>query len=136
MKTRSAAVQGALAVIGLVAAYVTWQRPDRDVGSDVVVLELGKNDIQSVRYDDPRRTIQLVHDDDGYWVRQTEKPPPPAPAKETASTGVDGGTTLAAAAQATDGGTAVAATATSPTPAIGSRRAKRDMRGIPPHRWP
>lgn len=131
MKTRSAAVQGALALIGLVAAYVTWQRPDRDIGSDVVVLELGKNDIQSVRYDDPRRTIQLVHDEDGYWVQQTEKPPkpaPPAPAKETASTGADGGTTLTAAAQATDGGTAVAAAATSPAPPTPAEPVKPKMR--------
>ncbi len=60
MKSRGATIQGALALTGLVAAYATWQRePDRAVGSEVVVLDLGRGDLERVRYDDGSKWLEL-----------------------------------------------------------------------------
>ncbi|MBX5483061.1 MAG: DUF4340 domain-containing protein [Myxococcaceae bacterium] len=138
MKARSAAIQGALAVAGLVAAYVTWQRPEEEKGVEVVVLDLAKKDIQRLRYEDARREVEVVRDSDGLWIRTKDKPPPPPPAPKPppdagtpdagtpdAGTGHDGGTTsaqvtAAAAQKGTDGGVAspspAVATATPPPP--------------------
>jgi hypothetical protein len=60
MRTRGAAVQGGLAAIALIGAYTTWQRqPERPAG-EVVVMDLGKNDLQKVRYDDGPKWIELT----------------------------------------------------------------------------
>lgn len=95
MKARSAALQGALAVAGLIAAYVTWQRPDVDKDADVVVLDLSRSDLQRVRYEDGRRQVELTKDSQGMWIRSVEKPPKPPPAKAAAD--ADGGTVAAVA---------------------------------------
>ena len=36
MKAKGALIQGALAVVGLVAAYATWQRQDDQIGQTVL----------------------------------------------------------------------------------------------------
>ncbi|HZS40889.1 MAG TPA: hypothetical protein VFF06_28845 [Polyangia bacterium] len=60
MKTKAAAVQGGLAALGLIAAYTTWQRePDRPAG-EVVVMDVGKNDLQKVRFDDGTKWVELT----------------------------------------------------------------------------
>jgi Domain of unknown function (DUF4340) len=65
MRTRGAAVQGGLAALGLIAAYATWQRqPDRPAG-EVVVMDLGKNDLQKVRFDDGTKWIELTETKEG-----------------------------------------------------------------------
>lgn len=64
MKARSAALQGGLAVVGLVAAYVTWQRPKDAVKSDaVVVVDASKNSLEKVRYEDGVRSVTVEKKD-------------------------------------------------------------------------
>lgn len=73
MKASSAAINGALAVAGLVAAYATWQRP-RDTGSNdnVVVLEASRATLNKVRFDDGSRVLELTRPDGAktVWLRQ------------------------------------------------------------------
>lgn len=122
MKARSAAVQGALAVAGLVAAYLTWQRPEAEKDADVIVLDANRSDLRAIRYEDGRRTVELAPEKDLVWIRHTEKPPKPPPIVAAASSdggvvSADGGTgTIAAAATAdTDAGTTV------PSPAVATQ---------------
>lgn len=64
MKARSAAIQGGLAVIGLVAAYVTWQRPkDTSKAAAVVIVDATKNSLEKVRYEDGTRAVTLEKKD-------------------------------------------------------------------------
>ena len=93
MKARSAALQGTLAIVGLTAAYFTWQRPPEKTDGDVVVLDASRSDLRSLKFEDDRRVVEVVPEGDTVWIRQTEKPPPPKPA----AAGADAGTTVAAA---------------------------------------
>lgn len=52
MNGRGLAVQGGLALAGLLAAYFTWQRPTERQEGEVFVLDVTKHDLQSVRFDD------------------------------------------------------------------------------------
>lgn len=73
MKASSAALNGALAVAGLVAAYATWQRPKDAVSSDnVVVLEASKGSLTKVRFEDGSRSIELSRPEGekSIWLRQ------------------------------------------------------------------
>ena len=64
MKARSAALQGGLALAGLVAAYVTWQRPKDSFKSEsVVVVDAAKNSLERVRYEDGVRSIAVEKKD-------------------------------------------------------------------------
>ena len=64
MKARSAALQGGLALAGLVAAYVTWQRPADSLKSDsVVVVEASRNSLERVRYEDGLRSVTVEKKD-------------------------------------------------------------------------
>ena len=83
MKARGAAVQGTLAVLGLVAAYATWQRqPEKGAGGDVVVLDIGRNDLQRVRYLDGPKSVDLERRSDGpekgLWIHLTTRDSPDA----------------------------------------------------------
>jgi hypothetical protein len=52
MTGRSVGIQGALAIVALAAAYVTWQRgPELDQG-EVFIWDLTRNDLEKVRYED------------------------------------------------------------------------------------
>ena len=112
MKAQSAALTGALAVAGLLAAYVTWQRPAEQTETEATVLDVNKSAIQSVRYEDARRIVEVVPEKDVAWIRQTEKPPPPPPPRP-APTLPDGGVVAQAAP---DGGTQDAGTAVASAP--------------------
>lgn len=97
MKARGAAIQGALALTGLVAAYATWQRePERATGGEVVVLDLGRDDLERVRYDDGSKWVELQrrgsNPEPAVWVRLGSRP---AAAPDGGM--ADGGTVLAAA---------------------------------------
>jgi len=60
VKARSAALQGGLAIAGLVAAYVTWQRPKDSFKSEsVVVVEASKSSLERVRYEDGVRSVSV-----------------------------------------------------------------------------
>ena len=106
MNARGVALQGGLAALGLVAAFLTWQREPEGQPGEVTVLDISKRALQQVRYEDPTRFAELFRnpeDDDRLWVRIGDKPKPPAPAP---AAGLDGGVP----GGATDGGTAVAST--------------------------
>jgi hypothetical protein len=49
---RSAAIQGGLAAIGLLAAHLTWQREPERAPGEVVVIDAAKADIGRVRFED------------------------------------------------------------------------------------
>ncbi len=101
MKARSAALQGGLALAGLVAAYVTWQRP-KDWGKpeSVVIVDASKNSLERVRYEDGTRVVEIDKKDRllvtlaflpgkrPVFDAGVETPPPP-PALDG---GADGGT--------------------------------------------
>lgn len=77
MKARSAAIQGGLAAVALVAAYATWQRePDTSTPDSVVALDLGKSDLQEVRIQTPELTFGVQRHDDEVWVRSIPVPKP------------------------------------------------------------
>lgn len=64
MKARSAALQGGLAVAGLIAAYMTWQRPKESVKAEsVVIVDAAKNSLERVRYEDGNRAVTLEKKD-------------------------------------------------------------------------
>lgn len=64
MKARSAALQGGLALAGLVAAYTTWQRPKDSMKSEsVVVVDATKNSLERVRYEDGVRSVAVEKKD-------------------------------------------------------------------------
>jgi len=70
VKAKSVAMTGALAGLGLVAAYTTWQRP-KDTGSSaptVKVLEASKQSLESVKYEDGQRFLTLKRTDGELWV--------------------------------------------------------------------
>ncbi|AGC43003.1 hypothetical protein MYSTI_01671 [Myxococcus stipitatus DSM 14675] len=105
MKARDLALQGALAAVALVAAYLVWQRAPSGAPGDVTVVELPSRALDRVRFEDEARFVELFRDDkdrDLLWVRLGFKP-----AKPMAPEATDGG------AAAGDGG-AVAAVAPPP----------------------
>jgi hypothetical protein len=109
MNARGLALQGGLAALGLVAAFLTWQREPEGQPGEVTVLDISKRALQRVRFEDPTRFAELFRnpqDEDRLWVRVGEKPKPPAPAP---ASGQDGGVP-----GGTDGGTAVASTVGAP----------------------
>ncbi len=74
MKARSTAIQGALAVTALVAAYVTWQRPKEAVKADaVVVIDASKQSLEKVHFEDGTKFIDVVRHTEapaGVWLTQ------------------------------------------------------------------
>jgi hypothetical protein len=100
MKARGAAVQGALAAVGLLAAYFTWQRPaETRTNDNVVVLEATKSQIEALRFEDGTRFIELtrvVVPEPTVWLKQGflegKEPKPPA---VDAGTLADGGVPFA-----------------------------------------
>ncbi len=95
MTGRAAAVQGALAALGLVTAHFTWQREPERAPGEVVVIDASKNDLGGIKYEDEKTTVELQRRKDGgdpvVWVRITDKPDPtnktpnapkPAPSRE------------------------------------------------------
>ncbi len=74
MKASSAGLNGALAVIGLIAAWVTWQRPKESTNDDnVTVLEATKSSLTSVRYEDGERALEVFQPagQKAVWLRQS-----------------------------------------------------------------
>lgn len=65
MKARSAALQGGLAVVGLVAAWFTWQRPaeSQQQKDSVVMVDANKSSLERVRYEDGVRAITVEKKD-------------------------------------------------------------------------
>jgi hypothetical protein len=77
MKASAAAVNGALAVAGLLAAYATWQRPKETSNNDnVTVLEATKSTLGRIRYEDGARILEVfqVEGEKAVWLRQEQLP--------------------------------------------------------------
>ncbi len=77
MKATSAAVNGALAVAGLIAAYVTWQRPKESITNDnVVVLEATRGTLNRVKFDDGTRVMEVFRPEGekAVWIKQATLP--------------------------------------------------------------
>lgn len=55
MTFRQVAVQGGLALGALVLAYFTWQRSPELAADEVFVVDIGKNDLVSARWDDQEK---------------------------------------------------------------------------------
>jgi len=66
MTIRQVAVQGGLALAALVLAYATWQRGPDMAADEVFVVDIGKNDLLSVRFDDQEKNtwVELGHASD------------------------------------------------------------------------
>jgi hypothetical protein len=61
VKARSVSIYGGLALVGLVAAYLTWQRPKETVKADqVTIVDASKQSLERVRFDDGTRFIDVV----------------------------------------------------------------------------
>ncbi|KFE67799.1 hypothetical protein [Hyalangium minutum] len=122
MNARGLALQGGLAALGLVAAFLTWQREPEGQPGEVTVLDLSKRALQKVRYEDPTRFAELFRnpqDEDRLWVRVGDKPKPPPPAPPPAlgtDGGVPGGTDGGAAVASTVGAVDAGVSSTPPTP--------------------
>ncbi len=71
MTGRSAAIQGGLAIAGLVAAHLTWQRePERAPGA-VTVIDASKSDVSVVHYADNNTVVDFRRAEGGdvpLWI--------------------------------------------------------------------
>jgi hypothetical protein len=90
---RSAAIQGGLAALGLLAAHLTWQREPERAPGEVVVIDGSKADVPRVRYEDDDNILGLERRTENgeavAWVHMEPKPvkvaadkpgdPPPPP---------------------------------------------------------
>lgn len=84
MTGRAAALQGGLAALGLLAAHFTWQREPERAPGDVTIIDVGKNDLATVRYEDDKIVADLQRrgsGEDGVWLHLVEKPPAKPEAK-------------------------------------------------------
>ena len=66
MNSKAVALQGGLALVGLVAAYFTWQRQPELQAGEVFVLDITKNELQTLRFDDEdaKTWVELRRDSD------------------------------------------------------------------------
>ena len=66
MNARSVAIQAALAALALVFAYATWQREPELRAGEVFILDVTKNDLQRVRFEDQeaKSWVELAKDRD------------------------------------------------------------------------
>lgn len=112
---------GALAGLGLIAAYVTWQRPKESAApsTTIKVLEASKQSLESVKYEDGQRFLTLKRQDGDLWLTSGwvpgKEPPPPDAGPATTLVALDGG--VGPDGGALDGGfLEVAVTAPRPPP--------------------
>ncbi|MBM4781879.1 MAG: hypothetical protein GQE15_29725 [Archangiaceae bacterium] len=97
MKARSVAMTGALAGLGLLAAYTTWQRPKETAAAstNVKVLDASKQSLESVKYEDGQRFLSLKRVEGELWVTSGwipgKEPAPPDAGVTTTFVPADGG---------------------------------------------
>lgn len=67
MTGKAVALQGGLALLGLAAAYMTWQRQPELQTGEVFVLDITKNELEMIRFDDEeaKAWVELQRDSDG-----------------------------------------------------------------------
>ncbi|HEX8699529.1 MAG TPA: hypothetical protein VF815_11875 [Myxococcaceae bacterium] len=134
MNVRGVTLQAGLAVVGLVAAFLVWQREPEGAPGEVTVLDVSKRSLQRVRYDDAARFVELfrdANDEDTVWVRLGDKPPPPPPVASAADGGVPAGGADAGVGPvgSTDGGTPGAVAAATPAVVPPPPAPPRELRG-------
>jgi len=91
---KGVALQGGLALVGLVAAYLTWQRQPELQAGEVFVLDITKNELGKLRFEDEEAKtwaeMQTEHDDNGSFVAlrlsRRELPASKTPAPASAPT--------------------------------------------------
>lgn len=106
MKSRSVAIYGALALLGLLAAWRTWQSPEDTAKADqAVILDATRQTLERVRYDDGTRFIDVTRRTAGeprLWVTLGYLPgkfPAPDAGVADGGLGVDGGVPAVAATE-------------------------------------
>ncbi|MBJ6765421.1 hypothetical protein JGU66_32110 [Myxococcaceae bacterium JPH2] len=90
MKAAGVALQGALAVAALVAAFFVWQREPEGTPGEVTVLDVPARSLDLLRYEDEARFVELYRDGtdrDAFWLRLGTKPPKPIPGIDAAADG-------------------------------------------------
>jgi len=89
MKARSAAIQGGLAGVALLAAFAVWQREPEatSTGDEVVALDLGRSDLTAVRLQTPAATVEVKREGDVVWIHSAPAPAPPPPLLPAADAG-------------------------------------------------
>ncbi|MCI0673067.1 MAG: DUF4340 domain-containing protein [Myxococcaceae bacterium] len=65
MRTRALLVQGGLAVVGVCAAWATWQRPVEHPSAEVTVVDVPMERLSVVRYETGGRWVELRREPDG-----------------------------------------------------------------------
>jgi hypothetical protein len=82
---RSAAIQGGLAVVGLLAAGLTWQREPERAPGEVTVIDSSKADVPHIRFEDEANVLMLDRRSENgepvVWVHLEPKAPKPPPPK-------------------------------------------------------
>ena len=83
MTGRALAVQGGIAVLGLVTVYATWQREPEHAPGAVTVIDASKSDVTLVRYEDESSSVDMTRgktgdEKDGVWLHIVSKPKPEA----------------------------------------------------------
>ncbi|HVU52746.1 MAG TPA: hypothetical protein VHL80_18825 [Polyangia bacterium] len=85
MTGRSAAVQGGLAALGLLAAHLTWQREPERAPGEVTVVDASKADVPRIRFEDDANILAVErrseNGEPGVWVHLEPKAPKAAPPK-------------------------------------------------------
>lgn len=87
MRARGVAIQGALAAVGLAAAFFAWRREPADTPGEVVVLDAPRQTLERVHYEDASGSVELYREDSeggALWLRLGTKPPRELRANETA----------------------------------------------------
>ena len=135
MTGRALAVQGGLAVLGLLTVYATWQRePERAPGA-VTVIDASKSDVTLVRYKDESTTVDLTPgktgDEDGVWLHLVTKPKPEA--KPDPKAGSEADRQAGDAARAAPARRAICRAPT--TPSISTSSSRRWCRCAPSACW-
>ena len=85
MTGRGLAVQGGLALAGLLVAYTTWQREPERAAGEVVIIDSTKAELANVHYEDENSAVDVRRRDEtgetGVWLRVEDKTPVPPPPK-------------------------------------------------------
>ncbi|MHA7628686.1 hypothetical protein [Corallococcus sp. M7] len=93
MKARDVAVQGVLAGVALVAAFLVWQREPSRAPGEVTVEDAQASALDRIRYDEETRFVELFRDPrdrDTIWVRLGNKPAKPGAQSGAMDGGVSG----------------------------------------------
>jgi hypothetical protein len=102
MTGKGVALQGGLAVLGLLTAHFTWQREPERAPGDVNVIDATKNELGSIHYEDDKVSYELTRSreqgEDAVWIhfvdkfvpkadpKSKEPPPPPLPPRDLRGT--------------------------------------------------